>query len=210
MDILAELFSSEHLIKIMRLFLLNPEEVFDAFDISERSKVVPRKARYEINLLKKIGFIMQGVRESEIVLRSQSKKGRRARKKKIKGWQLNPLFPFLRPLKNLLLNAAPIPRDQLLRRIRGTGTIKLVVLTGFFLDSEEGSDSRIDILIVGDNIKKTKLERVMRAIEAKVGKELNYATLNSKEFTYRVGMYDKFIRDIFDYPHETIYDKIGL
>ena len=105
-------------------------------------------------------------------------------------------------LKNLLLNAAPVPRDQLLRKLRGVGSVKLIVLTGFFLDAEEEGESHVDILIVGDNIKKTKLERVMRSIEAKVGKELNYATLNSKEFSYRVGMYDKFIRDIFDYPHE--------
>ncbi|MDP2676124.1 MAG: hypothetical protein Q8O83_00345 [bacterium] len=208
MDILAELFSSEPLVKILRLFLLNPGKVFDVSDIGDRSNVSAKKARYEINLLKKIGCIVKGVRESEIVIRS--KKRRRTKKKKIQGWQLNPLFPFLRPLKNLLLNAAPIPRDQLLRKVRSTGNIKLVVLTGFFLDAEEGSDSRVDLLIVGDNIKKTKLERIMRSIEARVGKELNYATLNSKEFLYRVGMYDKFIRNIFDYPHEKIYDKLGL
>lgn len=208
MDILVELFSSEALVKIMRLFLLNPEEVFEAFDISERSNVSAKKTRYEINLLKKIGFIAKGVRESEIVIRTKKKK--RARKKKIQGWQLNPLFPFLRPLKNLLLNAAPIPREQFLRQIKKTGNIKLVVLTGFFMDAEDGDKARVDMLIVGDSIKKTKLERVMRSAEAKVGKELNYATLNTKEFLYRVGMYDKFIRNIFDYPHEKIYDKLGL
>lgn len=208
MDILAELFSSEALVKIMRLFLLNPGRVFDVFDIIERSKVSAKKARYEVNLLKKINFVVQGVRESEIVI--QSKKKRRTRKKKIRGWQLNLLFPFLRPLKHLLLNAAPVSRDQFLRNIKKTGNIKLVVLTGFFMDTEEGNDARVDVLIVGDTIKKTKLERVMRSAEAKVGKELNYATLNTKEFLYRVGMYDKFIRNIFDYPHEKIYDKLGL
>lgn len=208
MDILTELFSSEALVKIMRLFLLNPEEVFEVFDISERSNVPAKKTRYEINLLKKIGFIVKGVRESEIIIRT--KKRKRARKKKVQGWQLHPLFPFLRPLKNLLLNAAPISRDQFLRQIKKTGKIKLVVLTGFFMDAEEGGKDRVDMLIVGDSIKKTKLERVMRAAEAKIGKELNYATLNTKEFLYRVGMYDKFIRNIFDYPHEKIYDKLGL
>lgn len=208
MDILAELFSSEALLKIMRLFLLNPEEVFDERGIRIRTNTPRKKARYEINLLKKVGFIIKGTRESEIVL--YSKKRRRTRAKKMKGWQLNPLFPFLRSLKTLLLNASPVSRDQLIRLIRKTGSIKLVVLTGFFIDSESMNNSRVDILIVGENVKKTKLERLMRSLEAKMGKELNYAVLNSKEFTYRIGMYDKFIRDIFDYPHEKIYDTLGL
>lgn len=191
----------------MRLFYLNAEEVFDAREICERTKMPARKVRYEINLLKKIGFVANGTKE---ILVFTSKKGR-ARKKKIKGWTINPQFSFLRPLKALLLNAAPVPNDQMLRRLKSAGTLKLVVLTGFFLNGKEGSQNgKVDVLVVGDNLKKTKIDSVMRFVESKVGKELNYAILTSKEFQYRMGMYDKFIRDIFDYPHEKLIDKFGL
>jgi hypothetical protein len=54
------------------------------------------------------------------------------------------------------------------------------------------------------------LERAIRDIESEVGKELTYAAFKTDDFIYRLGMYDKFIRDILDYPHEKILDKIGI
>ena len=47
-------------------------------------------------------------------------------------------------------------------------------------------------------------------IEAEIGRELRYAAFTTEEFRYRVGVYDRLIRDAFDYPHRTILDKIGL
>ena len=47
-------------------------------------------------------------------------------------------------------------------------------------------------------------------MEAEIGKELRYAVLNTKEFIYRLDMYDKFIRDILDYPHERLIEKIKV
>ena len=61
-DILAELFSSQALVKIMRLFLMNAEEVFDSKEISRRAKINVRKVNYELGLLKRIGFIKPGIK----------------------------------------------------------------------------------------------------------------------------------------------------
>ena len=47
-------------------------------------------------------------------------------------------------------------------------------------------------------------------MEAEIGKELRYAAFEAPEFEYRVKMYDKLIRDIFDFPHKTILNKLGL
>jgi len=46
--------------------------------------------------------------------------------------------------------------------------------------------------------------------ESEIGKELTYAFLETPEFQYRLEMRDKFVRDILDYPHEKLIDKIGL
>ena len=50
MDILAKLFSSEALVKIMRLFILNPDQGFENKDISKRSKIKLISLPVEINL----------------------------------------------------------------------------------------------------------------------------------------------------------------
>ena len=54
------------------------------------------------------------------------------------------------------------------------------------------------------------MERVIRSIEAEIGKELRYASFETPDFRYRLGMYDKLVRDILDFPHKKVVDKIGV
>jgi hypothetical protein len=53
-------------------------------------------------------------------------------------------------------------------------------------------------------MKKNKIEEVVRKLEAEIGTELVYAVFETKEFIYRLNMYDKLIRDILDFPHEIL------
>lgn len=202
MDILSELFSSSALIKILRLFYLNPEKVFEPKEIAKRAKVSSKSARVELNILKKIGFVKPAVKEIEIVYKT-----RKPKKKKLKGWALNHNFPFFRALKNLVLNTEPIPYDKLLKMFKAVGRLKLVIVSGIFIQDD---DSRVDVFIVGDSLKQKKIEKLIKDIEAQVGKELMYAALDTKEFLYRLAMYDKFVRDILDYPHKKLLNKLDL
>ena len=71
-------------------------------------------------------------------------------------------------------------------------------------------NSRVDLLIVGDKIRKNVLTTALKELEAEVGKELSYAVFETDDFMYRVNMYDKFIRDILDYPHQKLLNKLGV
>ncbi len=203
-DILAKLFGSANRIKIIRLFLLNPEEVFPFSAISRRAKAAKQACRREILFLKNIGFVKPKI--GYIIIGPKTKKIK-PKKKKIHGWKLNESFSLLSGLKNFILDASPVLRDQLLKKLQKTGRIKLVILAGIF---GENSSSPVDIFVVGDAVKKGVLDRVIRDIEAEVGKELTYAFFSTQDFLYRMGMYDKFIRDILDYPHEKILNKLGV
>ncbi|MCR4306348.1 MAG: hypothetical protein NUV42_00085 [Candidatus Yonathbacteria bacterium] len=204
MDILGKLFSSMALVKIMRLFLLNPDQAFENNDISARSKVPTSALRAEMAILTGVSFVKKKTFFKEIPAKSPHKK---PTKKRVSGWCLNPDFPYLYPLRILLLNSELVNKKQAISKIQSAGKIKLVVLSGIFL----GEDSRrIDILVVGDQINKKRLENALKTIESEVGKELQYAAMDTAEFHYRLGMYDKFVRDILDYPHEKLVDKIGL
>lgn len=190
MDILGTLFSSESLVKVMRLFFLNQDTIFGNNEISCRSKVKTASLRQEISILSKIGFI----------------KKKMIRKKEI-GWQLNPSFPYLTSLKHLILDVAPISANNLMGKLKKTGVLKLVVISGIFIQND---DSRVDILIVGNGMRKNAVERALKDIESLVGKELEYAIFDTKEFLYRLGMYDKFVRDVLDYPHKKILNKLNI
>jgi len=227
-DVLAKLFGSSNRVKIIRLFLLNPEKVFESKNIFSRAKVSRQAGRREILLLKNIGFIKAKSAWIEIKnkkvkvkklwkkekLRRPLKAGsesrpRRASGKRIFGWALNESFPLIIGLKNFILDSGCLSRDKLLKKLYKAGRMKLVILSGIFGEENSGTN-RIDILVVGDVIKKGILERVIREIESEVGKELVYAAFNTQDFLYRLGMYDKFIRDILDYPHEKILNKLGV
>ena len=62
----------------------------------------------------------------------------------------------------------------------------------------------MDLLIVGDKLKRGKIEEGIKKIEAEIGIELVYAVFETKEFIYRLNMYDKLVRDVLDYPHQVI------
>ena len=51
---------------------------------------------------------------------------------------------------------------------------------------------------------------LLKEIEAEVGKELSYAVFASDDFIYRLNICDKFIRDVLDYPHQKILNKLGI
>jgi hypothetical protein len=204
--VLEKLFGSSARIKIIRLFFLNPEILFSPREISRRAKVALPAARREILLLKNIGFIKE--KEEKIDEIIKLKKGKiKNKKKKIQGLKLNTSFPFFHPLKNLIINTAPIDKEKLIKILSSIGRMKLIILSGIFIQSD---DNNTDLLLVGDSIRKSALERALRNIEAQIGKELVYALFSTKEFLYRLGMYDRFVRDVLDYPHEKIVNKLNI
>ncbi len=209
-DILAKLFGSTGRVKFIRLFLMNPDEVFSIQDIHRRMKTTKQAGRKEIAILKSIGFIKPQSRIFDSLRgkpKSEKTKKNKRKKKKVHGWKLNESFPLIFSFKNFILDTAPVSRDQLLKKLQRAGRMKLVVLSGVFV---EGGGNRIDILIVGDGVKRGILEKIIRNIEVETGKELTYVVFNTKDFIYRMGVYDKLIRDIFDFPHEKLLDKIGV
>lgn len=202
MDTFGILFGGQARVKIMRLFLLNSEDVFENKDIAKRSKVTPTTVRKEVNVLAKAGMIKK---KTFYKVTLPKKKDGKPGKKKTQGWALDPQFELLKSLKNFLLNNDVLRKQEVVNKFKRTGKIKLLVISGIFIQE---SDSRVDLLIVGDNLRKSAIESALTSVEAEIGKEISYAYFDTKEFNYRVGICDKFVRDVLDYPHERLVDNI--
>ena len=210
---LEKLFGSSARVKMIRLFLSNPENVFSLEDVSRRAKVLTLVAKRELSLFRGIGLIKQKdqIMEEPCLLRGEPVKLKdgtiKIKKKKFNGYFLNALFPFVHALRNLVLNAAPVDKEAMIKEINTIGRIKLVVFSGIFTNHE---NSRVDLLLVGDSMKETKLDKVLKNIEADIGKEIVYAVFKTDDFMYRLGMDDRFIRDILEYPHEKAVNKLNI
>ena len=179
MEILGKILGNIARVKIMRLFLLNPKKGFNNKDVAKRTRITPNLGRRELRILASVGFI----------------------KKKGKEWLFDSSFKYATELEELLINSDTVNKESIGENFKKVGRVKLVVISGVFIKNKT---SRVDLLIVGDKLKKGKVETEIRKLEAEIGRELVYATFNTKEFVYRVNMYDKLVRDILDFPHEVI------
>ncbi len=182
MEILEKILGNSARVKIMRLFLLNKGKGFKNKDIVARSRVDSGSVRREIKLLSSVNFVKK-------------------RSKISQDWYFNSLFKYTEEFEELLVRSDTLNRQKLLDNFKNIGRVKLLVVSGVFI---KNNDSRVDLLIVGDKLKKTRIEKGIKRLEAEIGMELVYAIFNTKEFIYRLNMYDKLIRDILDYPHEVL------
>ena len=89
-----------------------------------------------------------------------------------------------------------------------TGLYNSSLAGGYF--GPELRKAGVDMLIVGDGLKKGAISRIVKTMEAEIGKELVFASFETADFHYRLGMYDKLIRDILDYPHQKLLDKLNI
>lgn len=200
MDILSKLFSSEERVKIMRMFLFNPNTVFGVKDIAERSGASKRIIDSELAVFIKIGLVKKRPYP-------RNSKDRDGNKKKGNGFMLDTTFTYLKPLENILIQQVLVKDKDMVKRFSRTVLkLKMVVVAGIFIQSDE---ARVDVLVVGDGLKNTAMGRTIKDLESEIGKEIRYAAFETSEFQYRIGMYDKLLRDISDYPHRTIFDKIS-
>jgi len=182
MEILGKILGNNARVRIMRLFLLNRGKSFRNKDIVKRSQVSPDVVRQELRLLASVGFIKKRSSTSP-------------------DWSFNSLFKYAGEFEDLLVKSDSLNKQRLLDNFKKAGQIKLIIVSGVFIKND---DSRVDLLIVGDKMKRSKIGKEIRKLEAEAGVELVYAIFDTQEFIYRLSMYDKLVRDILDYPHEIL------
>lgn len=197
-DPLEILFGSQARVKLLRFFLFNPQEIFSFDDISRRAKLVRRTARTEMNALERADVIKK---------KSKYEEGANGKKKKIQGYALNDKFPQLASLQTFLFETAPIDGKTLLKHVRKAGKLDFVAATGIFMRE---FDRRVDVLIGAKKLSPTKVENAIRSLEAELGIEIRFAFLETEDLLYRVGMCDKLTRDVFDYPHQILVDRVEV
>ncbi len=189
MEPLAKIFGSPARLKMLRLFLFNQNTSLALADIAKRTKLSPAVVRRELTDLTVAGLM---------------------RKKGVRGsarYQVNPRFEHLNELDTFIRDTTSVRPQDILSALRKAGTPRLIVLSGLFVGIPE---SQIDLLIVGDTLDERVLGTVVHALEAELGREIRYASFTTTDFRYRLGVYDRLLRDVFDYPHRILVDKIGL
>lgn len=191
MDPLMKLFGSQARVKLLRLFLFNETESYTLGQVAHRAKVSKDAARRELNLLVGIKLL---------------------KKKKGKGrdgtlFSVNQKFVHYESLRAFFRTSTKVSDTHINNKLKRAGSMRLIALTGSFTGVPE---PKVDLLVVGDRLEDRALNAVVHELEAELGRELRYAAFTTEEFRYRISVYDRLLRDVFEYPHRFVLDKIGM
>ena len=169
---LKRLFTSNTRIKLLEVFILNPGEDFFIRELTRKLDEQINSVRRELDNLKKAGF-----------LRSRAKNRK-------KYYSVNENFIFLDEFRSIILKAHTQHGD-LLKDINKIGTIKLLVLSGQFVEKDTET---VDMLIVGE-IDKDKLGDFLNN-KLRTKRAVKFATMTEEDYKYRVSCKDKFIIEL--------------
>lgn len=189
MEPLAKLFGSAARLKLIRLFIFNKDVSLTLAEIAGRTKLSKSAVRREITELIAAGLLRK--KSSQTPTR----------------YQTNSRFEHLDALDIFVRETTSVQPNNMMKALKRAGTLRLVALSGLFTGNVE---TRVDMLVVGDHLEERTLASAVHSLEAELGREIRYASFATADFRYRLGVYDRLLRDVFDYPHRLLIDKIGL
>lgn len=188
MEPIAKLFGSPSL-KTLRLFVFNQDVALTIAEIAQKTKLSKDVVRREIAELFSAGLLRK--KGTQIPVH----------------YQTNSHFEHLDALDTFIRETTSLRQQSIVSALKRAGTLRLVALSGLFTGI---LDTQIDLLVVGDHLDERVLASAVHSLEAELGREIRYASFATSDFRYRLGVYDRLLRDVFDYPHRLLIDKIGL
>ncbi len=149
---LEQLFNSKIRVKLLRLFLANPNKQYYIRQLTRMLDSQINSVRREVDNLVSIGILSPALNSGQKEkTKDVSKKGNSQRKY----FQANINFDLYSELKSLILRSHLVVKKGICNEIVKAGSINYLAFTGIFVDL---SNSPVDMLIVG-RVNKTKINK---------------------------------------------------
>lgn len=176
---LKRLFTSNTRIKLLTLFLLNPEEEYFIRELTRKLEEQINSVRRELDNLKKLGLLKSKLKNRK------------------KYYVVNTNFPAFNELRSIIVKAMS-SKDDLVKKITKLGEVEFLALMGVFVNKP----SPVDLLLVGD-VDKNKLQQFLNT-ELETDKPVRFSILSKDDFLYRIKCKDQFIASILSDPDNII------
>ncbi len=197
---LEHLFGSRTRVKLLSLFLRNPDEAIFVRELTRRVSTQINAVRREIKNLVDLGLI------EEIVTEEKLEKGKKSSATKKKYYRVNPNFKLLNEITALILRAQVMLGGRLDQAILELGDVRHLSLHGVFL-GKQGS-APVDLFVVADRLPMIKLKALVHEAEKQLGFEINFTVMTNEEYRYRKDMTDRFLYTILESPQTVIVSKL--
>ena len=189
------LFGSKTRVKLLHLFLNNPEKSFYVREITRMIDEQINSVRRELANMVFVGIVQQDAIDNKLY------------------YSVNEDYPYIKPLAAIFSDkntegsmsaASSVSWKDSLGRMRG---LRLAIISGKLV---VGSSSAVDLLLVGDDMSVVTIKNLVKKIEKDRKIEINYAVISYDDFYYRMSVKDRFIMDIVRNKHSVLVDTENI
>jgi len=186
------LFGSKTRVKLLHLFLNNPNRAFYVREITRKIDEQINSVRRELANMLSIGII-----------KSENSNNRLY-------YEVNQLYTHYEPLRAIFGDSElaseavqAVDGNDWAKRLKPLGDVRVAIYSGQLV---HGSTSDVDLVIAGD-INKTQAKKFVRELEEDEGKSLNYTVMSYEDFYYRLSIKDRFVTAIIGGKHTVLVDS---
>ncbi len=207
---IEQLFGSKTRVKLLQLFMSNPNRSFYVREITRKIDEQINSVRRELANLLSIGIISSDNTNNRLY------------------YEVDQKFEFYNPLAIMFGGKAQVEQvepkkagssvkkevkvvqpssgNPLAEEFKLAGHLKALVLTGQFTRDDMAG---VDLMVIGD-MNNTKVENAVTALETSEGKQIRYAVFTVDEYKYRCQINDRFISNVLVAKKQVLYDEDGL
>lgn len=186
------LFGSKTRVKLLHLFLNNPNKAFYVREITRLIDEQINSVRRELANMLSVGIITSDSADNKLY------------------YEVNQNYEHFPPLRQIFGDSAPkqasksksVSEPSWYAEIRKLPGVRVAVLAGALV---RGSASHVDLLLVGSS-PSAKVKAVIKSIEQAEGRELNYSVLSYDDFYYRLSVRDRFVTEILSSTCSVLVD----
>lgn len=174
--LLSDLITSKTRVKILVLFLDNPNDMFHVREVVRRVDEEINAVRRELIHLEKKGVLKREPRVNRVY------------------YYLDKNYPHFFDLLSIQAKNTGLGADIIKNRVR-LGKIKFAMLSGKFARGIRDNPEEVDLLVVG-TVVLPELSLLIKEEEEKRKHEINYTVMTEEEFNFRKKRRDPFITSV--------------
>lgn len=191
------LFGSKTRVKLLHLFLNNPNRAFYVREITRKIDEQINSVRRELANMLSVGIIKSDSSNNRLY------------------YEINQDYQHYEPLRAIFADAhlqsaaattGASEASDWSKRLKPLGDVRVALMSGSLV---RGSTSELDILLAGD-INKTQAKRFLKSLEEEEGRSLNYTIMSYEDFYYRLSIKDRFITSIINGKFTVLQDTENI
>lgn len=189
------LFGSKTRVKLLHLFLNNPNRAFYVREITRKIDEQINSVRRELANMLSVGIIKSDSSNNRLY------------------YEINQDYQHYEPLRAIFADshlqskvATTGEVNDWTKRLKPLGDVRVALMSGSLV---RGSNSDLDVLLAGD-INKTQAKRFLKELEEEEGRSLNYTIMGYEDFYYRLSIKDHFITSITNGKFTVLQDTENI